>query len=167
MQSIGKINIEDGIRTIEVNDKGDYISLSINDSTLLDKVLTMMDFLKNASHEIDVYAAELEEREDYLIRRGDNENDMEMNIELLHEIAKKRVELCTKTCDQIDTLFGEGSCRKIFGDIIPNEDAITSFTEQLVPCIEKFMNERGERINSKYNRKRKGFRGIVRHGGHN
>lgn len=164
MQSIGKINIEDGIRTIEVNDRGEYISLSINDSTLMDKLLTMMDFFKKTSHELDTYAAGLEEREDYLIKEGTTENDPDMNMDLMHEIARKRVELCKRTCDQIDALFGEGSCRKIFGDIIPNENAITSFIEQLMPCIEKIINERGDRINKRYDRRRKGFRGMVKHG---
>ena len=60
--------------------------------------------------------------------------------------------------DDIDKLFGEESCRKIFGNIIPTPFLIYDLFDQLIPIIKEHTNERQNRIAEKYSNKRKGSR---------
>ena len=56
----------------------------------------------------------------------------------------------------LDLLFGEGCCRKVFGNIVPDDLLIMDFLEQLTPVIEDLGRERNKKLSGKYSRGRKG-----------
>lgn len=52
--------------------------------------------------------------------------------------------------------MGEGCCRKVFGNIVPDDLLIMDFLEQLTPAIEALGKERNKKLSTKYSRDRKG-----------
>ena len=56
----------------------------------------------------------------------------------------------------IDNMFGENACKKVFGDIIPNPYLIADFLDQLTPIAEQYMDARQKKISERYSRNRKG-----------
>ena len=56
---------------------------------------------------------------------------------------------------EVDKLFGEGTCKKVFGDIAPGFDLFLDFFEQLTPYLQEFSRERTQCM-SKYSADRIG-----------
>ncbi len=57
----------------------------------------------------------------------------------------------------LDGLFGEGCCRKVFiGVETPGIELIGDFFEAITPLMQKFADERRDRISLMYNGRRKG-----------
>ncbi len=52
--------------------------------------------------------------------------------------------------------MGEGTCRKVFGDIVPSVDLYVDFINQLAPYFEKYGKERQKKLMQKYNPNRRG-----------
>ena len=68
-------------------------------------------------------------------------------------------ELCRYTCAELDRLFGEGCCKKVFVGIKnPGIELIGDFFEQITPLLNQYAQERNKKINLMYNRNRKGAR---------
>lgn len=155
MQSLGRLNVDDGIRTIEVNDKGEYISFSINDSSLTDRFCELVQWFGQIGAKVDNFSAEFEKKHDFVVNKDDN-GKMDVDTEALMEVAKFRTGICKEACEKIDGIFGEGSCSKVFGDIVPDEDTISEFLRQLLPFIEQAGHERMKRYAEVYNPNRKG-----------
>ena len=86
MQSIGKLNFDDGIRTIEVNDKGEYISLSINDNTLVERFAEFLHWFEESQARVHTYAEKFEKKYGYVTREDDN-GDTEVNTEAVLELC--------------------------------------------------------------------------------
>ena len=57
---------------------------------------------------------------------------------------------------QLDNLFGEGCCKKVFGDIVPTPYIMADFFDQMTPILNKYANDRQAKIAEKYNRNRTG-----------
>lgn len=127
-----KIRVNTGI-TIEVNDSGDTIVVRVDDSNFVDGFYDLLESLEKKEKEI---------------RETQHENDREK----LGFVKEKMKEIVV----QIDRLFGENTCKKVFGDIIPSGYVIADFFEQLVPIISEYSDARQKKISEKYNRKRKG-----------
>ncbi len=157
MQSIGKLNFDDGIRTIEVNDKGEYISLSINDNTLVERFAELLHWFEESQARVHTYAEKFEKKYGYVTREDDN-GDTEVNTEAVLELCSFQSEISRQACEKIDNIFGPESCKKVFGDIVPNMRAIGEFLEQLAPFLEKIGQERMNRYERRYNANRKGSR---------
>ena len=58
--------------------------------------------------------------------------------------------------ERVDGLLGEGTCRKVFGDIVPSVDLYVDFINQLAPYFEKYGKERQKKLMQKYNPNRRG-----------
>ena len=56
----------------------------------------------------------------------------------------------------IDRVFGEGTCHKVFGAITPNPILITDFFDQIIPIAQKYANGRSKELWEKYGRERNG-----------
>ncbi len=121
---------------IEVNDAGESIVLNFDDCTFIDIFFNIADSLDSASEFFNGEFKELDERA---------------------QVAAAK-EKMTEITEEIDKLFGEGSSRKIFGDIIPTPYLVYDLFDQLIPIIEKNANERQNKIAQKYSNKRKGAR---------
>lgn len=123
---------------VEVNDAGESIVLNFDDCAFIDSFFNIADSLEKASEFFNGEFNELNE----------------------HEKVKATKEKMQEIMNDIDSLFGDGSCKKIFGNIVPSPYLIYDLFEQLAPMIEKYSNERKEKIAEKYNKNRKGSRTV-------
>ena len=130
---MNQIRVNSGI-TVEVNDNGDTILVNAEDQYFIEKFLGLNEKLENIAN---TDAKELE-----------NKSEREQ----LEFVILKTKEIMA----EIDGLFGEDACRKVFGNIIPSPYLIADFFDQLTPIAEQYMDERQKKISKKYNRNRKG-----------
>ncbi len=129
-----KIRVNKGI-VIEVNDAGDTITLNMEDQRFIDRFYGLIDSLEAARKKVTSQEMKaLGERE---------------QLEVLMDETQKILK-------GMDEIFGEGCCKKVFGDIIPNPYLIADFFEQITPYIKQYAERRGQQINQRYNRNRKG-----------
>lgn len=133
------IRVNKGI-VIEVNDAVDTITINTEDQSLVDKFYGMMERLQEIKEEME--APEME-------KKGER------------EILKIMIERTKEIMKEIDNIFGEDSCKKIFGDIVPSAYLIVEFFDQMTPIVEKHMKERRKEIENRYSRRRKGARSNV------
>ena len=133
-----KLRIDNGLKKIEVNDEGEYIYFSLNDTNFFSKYADLVTLMESKKGMYD----ELED--------GETDHDK------LVAIAKMRADTCAEVCGKIDEMFGENASKKVFGPIIPDEVLISEFFDAINPIIDKFSRERAQQINNKYNGRRKG-----------
>ncbi len=133
---MNKISVKSGI-VVEVNEHGDTITVNVEDQQLVDRFYQMIEKLDEVKDK--VTAANMQ---------GKSEREQ---LQLLIEQTRKIME-------EIDSVFGEGCCRKVFGDIVPNPYLIADFFEQMTPVLKQYTDARTKNIRSKYNRGRKGGR---------
>lgn len=144
------LRVNNGIKTIEVNDAGECISIPISDASFFKRFGDMINNFEKKKMEIDQQGKELSEK-----HKDKPDNDADMIIDTINLYSN----LCKDICSEIDKLFGEGCCRKVFYSIeIPSVELIGDFFDQIVPLIQKYANERNQKINLMYNRNRKGAR---------
>lgn len=131
-----KISVSTGVK-IEVNDEGDIIIARLNDNQFISKFYDIVDIMEKVSNHM---------------------NSEEMKAKDKREQLEAVNEMTKDIMTDIDRLFGQGSCCKVFGDIIPSGYALADFFDQLIPIFEEFADERQKSISAKYNRTRKGQR---------
>lgn len=129
-----KLRVNSGI-TIEVNDDGDVIVARIDDVNFVEDFYNLLEGLEKVDEDI---------------KKTSFDNDREK----IRYVSEKTREIM----EQIDNLFGEDTCRKVFGDIVPSSYAITDFFDQLLPIFTEYSDARQKKIAEKYNRSRKGER---------
>lgn len=129
-----KIRVNTGI-VIEVNDDGDTIRINAEDTGFIDGFYDLVEDMQKMAD--DARSAEVE-------NLGDREK------------IKWTISETKKLMEKIDGLFGEDTCRKVFGDIVPSFFVLTEFFDQLIPITEKYADDRQKKITAKYNRNRKG-----------
>lgn len=66
------------------------------------------------------------------------------------------IEAMREIMAEIDKMFGENTCKKVFGDIVPMPTAVVEFFDLLSPIIEKYATAKRERIEKKYSTNRRG-----------
>ena len=142
---IGSIEqFDDGIRLVTINEAGDTAAISINDPTFIDRFAEFFDWFGKSGDELVSYIDETEVNGS--------------SLESITKTTSKRVELCKKGRDRIDELFGEGTCKKVFGVEVPDEVCIMEVVEAMMPFVNEAFKERGQHIDRKYSRNRKGAR---------
>lgn len=130
---MNKIRVNSGI-VVEVNDNGDTITVNAEDQYFIEKFLGLNEKLHNIAR---TDTKELEEKSE-------------------REQIGVMIETTKEVMAEIDGLFGENTCKKVFGDIVPSPYLIADFFEQLTPIAAQYMDERQKIIASKYSRNRKG-----------
>ena len=144
------LRVNSGIKNIEVNDNGDYISIPISDTSFFERFGEMMKNFERKQAEIEQKGKELSEK------HKDKPND---DVDMIVDVFSLYTDLCKDVCAELDKLFGEGCCRKVFvGVEIPSVELIGDFFEQIVPLLDQYAKERNQKINLMYNRNRKGAR---------
>lgn len=142
------LRINSNIKTIEVNDAGECISIPIGDTTFFERFGNIIKYFEQKKEEMDRQEKELSEKYE-----GKPEDDIERVMDAVRYYSA----LCREVCDELDKLFGEGCCRKVFVGIeAPGVELIVDFFEQITPLLQKYFNERNQQINAKYNQARKG-----------
>ena len=148
-----KLRIECDVREIEVNDDGECIYIPMDDNTFFKRVDNFLNWLEERQ-------ATLEKEEE---SRPKLKNDTpEAKFDMIKEAVELQARLSEEVCTELDKLFGEGCCRKVFvGVQSPSIILIWDFLDQLMPYLQKFARERNEKINLKYNKNRKAARGTL------
>lgn len=138
------IRVSHDIKKIQVNDNGDYIEINFSDQSFASRFFEMENQLNSAYDEVQNKCKEIESRS-----QGQDQYDFIKELTIitteLHESHKKK----------IDELFGEDTCRKVFGDILPDELMYIQFFELLAPIFSKFAAQKEQKIN-KYSAERMG-----------
>ncbi len=127
----------DSIVKIEVNDDGDIIAIDLSDREFPNRFYALF---ANLQHRVEEFEG----------KRGEIEN-----LSVPEQICTD-IEMHKAVMVDIDNLFGAGTCKKVFGDIVPDVAEITDFFEQLVPILQKYGKKRQDSINQKYSPARKG-----------
>ena len=113
-----KIRVNSGTLNIEVNDKGEYITLKLRDQGFVAKLLNLINSI----------------------------------MELIPSVnSLNHDEISTQVRDDIDDVFGENACEKIFGCTLPAFDLYLDFFEQLTPYVESYFDKRQKELEEKYN----------------
>lgn len=136
MVIINEIRVNNSI-VINVNDNGDTITVNVEDQLFIEKFYVLCDRLDGLKKELDTSE----------VKSKSEREKLQFMIEKTRGIMA-----------DIDSLFGEDACKKVFGDIVPNVYLIAEFFDQLTPMVEQYVGERKKRINAKYSNKRKGAR---------
>ena len=145
-----KLRVDSGIKNIEVNDNGDYISIPISDAAFYERFGALMMNFEQKQAEIEQKAAELSEK------HKDKPDD---DVDAIVDSIQLYSDLCRYTCDELDKLFGEGCCKKVFAGIKnPGIELIGDFFDQITPLLNQYAKERNQKIELMYNRNRKGAR---------
>lgn len=145
------IRVDRGIEKIEVNDNGEYIEVTLNDPTFFERFGNFLKWLQNKQEEL--------EKKEKVAPVQPEEQTEEVDIDRIIELSKERIEICRESCKALDGLFGEGCCRKVFGDMLPDENCIADFIEQITPILQGMAKKRNEQIELRYNRNRKAAQG--------
>ena len=115
---------------VEVNDRGDYITL-YNDMTFLQDILSFADGLDELERN---YRAKSESLKD------DADERAKLLFDFHNELAFG-----------INSLFGDDACKKIFGggvrNVVPNVYQVLDFVEKLSPFINQLIGQLDENVN--------------------
>lgn len=136
-----KIRIARNIKRIEVNGNGEFITLDFDDLNLPYRYYGM---LKRLEKDRVKFAQELQEK----LRDKTSMNSAE-------ELVNAERDLNIYFRDAIDEVFGEGTCRKVYGDILPSIDMHLQFFDAIRPYFEEEAQRRRQKM-SKYSAKRSG-----------
>lgn len=136
-----KIRLQRNIKRIEVNDNGDILELDFDDLNLPYNFYAM---LKKFETDRVRFTKELAEK---LKDNSDGEN--------MDALITAERELNIYMRDAIDKVFGEGTCRKVYGDILPSVEMHFQFFDALRPFFDEELKRRQEKMN-KYSARRMG-----------
>lgn len=136
-----KIRAVRNVKKIEVNDDGEFITLDFDD-------------------------LELPYRYYGMLKRFEKDR-VKFTNELVQKLKDKPSSICTEELveaerdlniyfrDAVDEVFGKGTCRKVYGDILPSFEMHLQFFDALRPYFEEESKRRQEKMN-KYSAKRSG-----------
>lgn len=145
-----RLRVDSGIKNIEVNDNGDYISIPISDVTFYERFGALIKNFEQKQTEFEQKAAKLSEK---------HKDREEFDADAIVDATGFYAEVCRYTCSELDKLFGEGCCKKVFVGIEnPSEELIGDFFDQITPLLNQYAKERNQKIDLMYNRNRKGAR---------
>lgn len=145
-----KLRVDSGVKKIEVNDNGEYICIPIRDTSFYQRFAEIIKKFENKQEDVDRRYAELEEK---------HKNKPEDDIDAISDSINLYSDLCKEICDDLDGLFGDGCCQKVFlGIKNPGIDLIWDFLDQITPLLNQYIGEQNQKISFKYNRGRKGAR---------
>lgn len=132
-----KLRVTSHAKRIEVNDGGEYITLNLDDQAFAPALMAIIDGFnakipeyENRARELDGAPAETEQEKMDKLRRV-----MAFNLAIHQELK-----------EQVDGVFHDEACRKVFGDIVPPVEAYAEFFTQLTPFIQQYAKERGEKM---------------------
>ncbi len=146
------IRVDNGAREIEVNDKGECIQVFLDDAAFMQRFADVLKYFENKHAELEKKDAD--QRGKYQCKDSDK-----VSADDIMDFTEMYASLCTDTCAKLDELFGEGCCRKVFGEgNIPGIKVIGSFFTQMSGEMERLRTEWDAKLQKEYNGNRKGAR---------
>lgn len=143
-----KIRVQRNVKQIEVNDEGEFITLDFDDLNLPYRYYGM---IKKFNKDRAKFAKELAEK-----LKG------KPSSVCAEELVEAERQLNIYFRDAVDEVFGEGTCRKVYGDILPSIEMHMQFFDALRPYFEEEAKRRQARMN-KYNAGRMGNAINIKH----
>lgn len=137
------IRVATGAKRVEVNDDGDYIVLDFSDNSLPDRFFAMVDHVQDLANDAMPEAEKIEAQHE----KG-SDGYMRATAALWRKVHEDIM-------IEVDGFFGQGTCKKVFGDIVPGIELYDDFFNQLMPYFEQAGKERAQRM-SKYSAARTG-----------
>lgn len=152
------LRLSSGVKKIEVNDAGECIFVNLSDNTFFERFNNFIDWFDKKQVDVEKKSMELEKK--YSDKEiGDEETANKFIFEKFADSTTLYKEICDDVSKQLDSLFGEGCLQKVFPDVqSPGFELIIAFLDAITPLLQKYAQERNEKINLQYNRKRKGAR---------
>lgn len=133
------------ITKIELNDSGDYITVSADSPAFFDGFAAGYKQIADLSDSI---PAKLEEIE----KKYEGKDDFSSTMDKALEMSGINVDFSKVAAGIIDGIFGPDTVKKYFRDIyeeipdfLPDADCIIDFFEQITPVIEKLFDRKIER----------------------
>lgn len=130
---------------IELNDSGDYMTVSADSPTFFDGFAAGY---KKIADMADSVPAKLDEIE----KRYEGKDDFAATMDKALEMSAANVDFSRDAARTIDGIFGADTVRKYFREIyeeipdfLPDADCIIDFFEQITPVIEKLFDRKVER----------------------
>lgn len=120
---------------VKVNDQGETITLNVEDQQFTEKFYGLLDRMDQAKQHMESEAVKTMSE---------------------HEQLKESIEMTKGILRHMDEIFGPNTCRKVFGNIVPNMYLIADFFYQIKPIVDKYMGKRRNEISARYNSGRKG-----------
>lgn len=146
------IRLDSGVKKIEVNDFGEYITVNLSNNQFFDQFRLFVLWLDEAQKAIEEKAAQIEQK------YADEPQD-EVNIHKVVDSMMLYKELSDEISSKLDGFFGTGCLRKVFPDVeSPGMDLIYDFLDAVTPYLQKYAQEHGAKFDARYNRSRKGAR---------
>lgn len=136
-----RIRIQRNVKRIEVNDNGDVLELDFDDLNLPYRYYAMV---KQFETDRGKFTRELAEK----IKDMSDEDRVDAFVE-----AERELNIYMR--DAIDKVFGEGTCRKVYGEILPSVEMHMQFFDALRPYFEEEAQRRQQKMN-KYSARRMG-----------
>lgn len=131
--STEKLRLNRDIVVLDVNDEGETITLQLADQSIPYKLKKLVRTLEEKSNEL----AEL------------------ANTAEPDDIIDRQYEFDCYVRKEFDDIFGEGTCRKVFGNILPPIWQYIDFINAITPYFQKYSEQRADRL-SKYSPNRTG-----------
>lgn len=128
------IRVQRSGKKIEVNDAGEYIVLDVYNIGAMGNVMGLIKEFEGSMKSLST-KAEAASRE---------------SVEEIFELAHHASEECGKLAVEINRVFGDDACRKIFGDGTPGPYELADFFGQIGALIKKYGDERIEKYTEKY-----------------
>ena len=139
------IRVNTGDKRIEVNDQGEFIILRFSDQSFPNRVFAMIDRVQAVADNAKAEEAALKEQ-----CGGDTDSFTYMKA-----LAEMNEKIHRSIMAEVDEVFGPETCRKVFGDIVPDLTLFEDFFNQMLPFFETFGKERAEKL-KKYSASRMG-----------
>ena len=140
---------------ISVNKQDDLLVLDCNDITVFSRFVHLYENIDKMSESA---KKEMEE-----VKQKFKGIEDDVNPAQLMAYINVHVMTSQKIMEELDKVFGENFCRKVFRenyelnpDFVPDEIALAELVDSLVPIMEKACGERIKRTQNKYNAGKRG-----------
>jgi len=124
--------VDSGVKRLQVNHAGGYIEINLGDQQLGAKYKAFGDQIKEIGREM----TDLQRVNAHA--PGDSEDEKKRKNAALDA---GNLALCKQMMAAFDATFGEGACKKVFGDIVPGVYAFLDFFEKFVPIFNVLLAE--------------------------
>lgn len=132
------IRAKTGSAEIEVNDNGEKISFYLSDNEFIKKFFDFVDWFSKTCEEIEKVKRSKDFNEDF------------------SGVFEAQKNLSDTALEKLEEMFGDGTCKKIFGIASPTYICVADAIAQLSEEVERLGNEYNKEFMNRYNRRRKG-----------
>ena len=126
-----------GLLKVELNSSGDYIVISSDNSVFFDNFIAGFKRIADLADKIPTKLDEIE-------KKYEGKDDFSSSMDKTLEMSKVNVQFSKDAVAIIDGIFGEGTVKKYFRnimeeipDFLPDVDCVLDFFEKITPEVEK------------------------------